>query len=109
VRGVTVRVLRRAGYRVLEASGGAEALDLHAREERPVGLLLTDVVMPGMNGRQVADQLRRRQGGLRVLFVSGFVDGLMGDGADGVEEEILGKPFTPASLLARVRAVLDRP
>jgi len=109
VRSVTVRVLERAGYRVLEAPGGAEALEIHARAEGRVALLLTDVVMPGMNGRQVADELRRRQGTLRVLFVSGYVDGLVGQGEDGVDEEILPKPFTPASLLARVRGILDRP
>jgi two-component system cell cycle sensor histidine kinase/response regulator CckA len=109
VRNVTVRVLERAGYRVLEAPGGAEALEIHARAEGRVALLLTDVVMPRMNGRQVADELRRRQGALRVLFVSGYVDGLVWEGEDGVDEEILPKPFTPATLLARVRAILDRP
>ncbi len=108
VRAVTVRALRQAGYRVLVAAAGAEALQIAAREASQVDLLVTDVIMPGLDGRAVADELRRRRPGLRVLYVSGHAEEVIAN--RGVLEpgtEFLPKPFTEASLLARVRAVLD--
>jgi PAS domain S-box-containing protein len=108
VRDVTVRALRGAGHRVLEAATGDEALALAGGGERPA-LVVTDVVMPGLDGRALVDELRRRHGGdLRALFVSGYTQdvihhhGVLDSGVD-----FLPKPFTPATLIARVRAVLD--
>ena len=108
VRGVTVRSLRAEGYRVLVAANGGEALALQAEELATLDLLVTDMVMPGLDGRQVAEAMRRRRPGLRVLFVSGY-------SADVVAERgllepgigLLEKPFTPEALAARVRAILD--
>jgi CheY-like chemotaxis protein len=108
VREVTVRSLRSSGYRVLEAPGALEALEIAARGGR-LHLLLTDVMMPGLDGRTVANELRRDRPDLRVLYVSGHAEevvvkrGVLDPGI-----EVLAKPFTPAVLLARVRQVLDR-
>ncbi|MFL5299982.1 MAG: ATP-binding protein, partial [Anaeromyxobacteraceae bacterium] len=108
VREVTVRSLRGGGYDVLVAQSGEEALALDAAKACDVRLLVTDVVMPGVDGRALAEDLLRRHPALRVLYVSGYPQDALADGgvlAPGVE--LLPKPFTPAALLARVRAVLD--
>jgi two-component system, cell cycle sensor histidine kinase and response regulator CckA len=111
VRKVTVRTLLAGGYRVLVASNGREALDVAARElEGALDLLVTDVIMPGMNGRAVADELRRVRSDLRVLYVSGYTrDAISEAGVLDSGIEFLQKPFTAAALLDRVRAVLDSP
>jgi signal transduction histidine kinase len=108
VRTVTVRALRAAGHRVLVAGNGSEALGIAAGEPGAVHLVVTDVVMPGMSGRAVVDALRARRPGLRALFVSGYPQEVIA--RRGVLEggvEFLAKPFTPAVLVARVRALLD--
>jgi PAS domain S-box-containing protein len=110
VREITARALRAGGYQVAVASGGAEALEVAARLPGPLRLLVTDVVMPGMDGRTLADELRRRHPALKVLFVSGYTQDVISHRGvldEGVE--FLPKPFTPAALLERVRAVLDGP
>jgi DNA-binding response OmpR family regulator len=110
VRDVTARALRSGGYQVTVASGGAEALEAAARLAGPLRLLVTDVVMPGMDGRALADELARRHPGLRVLFLSGYTqDVISHHGVLDAGVEFLHKPFTTAALLARVRALLDRP
>jgi two-component system cell cycle sensor histidine kinase/response regulator CckA len=108
VRAVTVRALRGAGHRVLVASDGPEALAVAEQHGGTLHLVVTDVVMPGMSGRAVVDSLRRRRPGLRALFVSGYPQEVIA--RRGVLDggiEFLAKPFTPATLTARVRAVLD--
>ncbi len=108
VREVTLRALRAGGYRVLAASSGREALEVAAREEGPLHLLVTDVVMPGLNGRQLANELTRLRPTLRVLFVSGYAGDVIAQaGAVDSGVELLGKPFTKVALLGRVRALLD--
>jgi len=110
VRDVTVRSLRAAGYRVLLAGNGREAFKIAAGETGRVHLLVTDVVMPELDGRAVADRLRLHFPDLRVLFVSGYAkDAIARHGVLDPEIEFLAKPFTPASLLARVRSLLDVP
>jgi CheY-like chemotaxis protein len=109
VREVTTRSLRSAGYAVLVARDGVEALDLLAKHHLRLDLLVTDVIMPNLDGRQLADAVRKQWPGLRVLFVSGHAHELLdhrGVLAAGVD--LLPKPYTPASLLARVRESLDR-
>jgi two-component system cell cycle sensor histidine kinase/response regulator CckA len=108
VREVTVRSLRGGGYDVLVAASPHEALALDAGEMARVRLLVTDVVMPGLDGRSLASELLRRHPALRVLFVSGYPQDAIAD--RGVLEtgvELLPKPFTATALLTRVRAVLD--
>jgi len=108
VREVTIRSLRAGGYLVLAAGDGREALDLGARRREPLHLLVTDVVMPGLDGRALAGALRLHHPETRVLYVSGHAEEVIAK--RGVLEpgiEFLPKPFTASSLLARVRTVLD--
>ena len=110
VRRLVVRILEHKGYTVLEAASGPEARDL-VREERPdIHLLLTDVVMPGMSGRQLADSLVDEIDGLKVLFMSGYTDDAIVD--HGLLEKgiaYISKPFSANALAERVRLVLDEP
>jgi two-component system, cell cycle sensor histidine kinase and response regulator CckA len=104
---VTVRSLRAGGYRVLVAHGGHEALAI-AEREGPLHLLVTDVIMPGISGTDVAAALRRRQADLRVLYVSGYMDEVLTqNGVLDPETELLLKPFSGALLQERVRKILD--
>jgi DNA-binding response OmpR family regulator len=108
VRSVTVRALESGGYRVLVAASGREALRLDLEAAGPIRLLVTDVVIPGLDGPSLAAELCRRHPGLRVLYVSGYAEEALGyRGVLDAGIELLPKPFTAASLLARVRAVLD--
>lgn len=108
LRAVVCRVLRRAGYRVLEANGGQEALSASERHEGKIDLLLTDVVMPEMSGRELAEQLTKRRPGLEVLYMSGYTDDAMvRHGVAEHREALLAKPFDPGKLNQRVREVLD--
>jgi CheY-like chemotaxis protein len=96
------------GFRVLSASCGEEALKIAANHTGVFDLLLTDVVMPGMNGRVLAEQLSLRQPGLRVLFMSGYTDGFIaGHGVLQQGVNLLHKPFTEEVLVGKVREVLD--
>jgi PAS domain S-box-containing protein len=109
VRRLARFVLEDAGYSLIDAANAEQALDLVARLDRPPDLLLTDVVLPGLNGRHLAERLRLQCPGLRVLFMSGYADddvvrqGLLFD-----EVELLLKPFAPSVLVRRVRDILDR-
>jgi len=108
VRATAGRALRQAGFDVTVASGGAEVLDLIARGHPAPRLLLTDVVMPGMNGRQVAEAAQRAWPGVKVLFMSGYAqDIIVHHGVVDPGLDLLEKPFTSAGLLERVRAALD--
>ncbi len=108
VRAVTVRALEEQGYEVLCAPGGAEAIAQYRSAGRPIHLVVTDVVMPGMSGREVVDELRRSEPGLRALFVSGYTqDAIAQRGVLDSGVEFLQKPFTAVTLVARVREVLD--
>jgi PAS domain S-box-containing protein len=110
IREATRRVLAGHGYRVLTAACGEEALAIAAREPEPVDVLLTDVMMPNMLGTEVADRLRGMQPGLRVLFMSGYAQGLLSaQGAEQPRMELIEKPFTHPELLAKVREVLSAP
>ena len=108
VRVITKRILQRSGYAVLEAAGGAAALDTLRQHPGPIQLLLTDVIMPEMNGREVAQRVREQRPGIRVVYMSGYSpeaiahDGLLDEGAAFVR-----KPFESGLLLQTVRRVLD--
>ncbi|MCC6620696.1 MAG: PAS domain S-box protein [Deltaproteobacteria bacterium] len=108
VRRATSRMLKHYGYRVLEAADGLEALALAGSFSEVIDILITDVVMPGLGGRQLADRLLVMRPGLAVLYVSGFTDNAIVH--HGVLERgvaFLQKPFTPAMLQARIRQILD--
>jgi two-component system cell cycle sensor histidine kinase/response regulator CckA len=108
VRGLARKILEHAGYRVLEASRGEEAVRLCLERAGPIDLLLTDVVMPETSGREVADRLTELLPGLRVLFMSGYTDeAIVHHGVLDSNVEFIQKPFNPAALAMKVREVLD--
>jgi PAS domain S-box-containing protein len=110
VRSLAQRVLEGKGYRVFAAPCGSDALELFEQIPGRVDLMITDVVMPGMGGRQVAECGRERQPDLRVLFMSGYTtDEVLRQGIEEEEVHFLQKPFTPDGLSRKVRDVLIRP
>jgi len=107
VRAFATEVLRAAGYDVLEAASGDEALRL-ARDGAPIDLLLTDVVLGGMNGRQVAERVAQAHPSARVLFTSGYPDDVTAEkGVPRGAVAFLAKPYSPDALIARVSELLD--
>ena len=110
VRAVARETLERYGYTVIEAPSPEVALELVARTPHILHLLVTDVVMPGMNGRQLAARVTSERPDMRVLFMSGYTDdAVMRSGVLEHGMSYLQKPFTPEGLARKVREVLDRP
>jgi two-component system, cell cycle sensor histidine kinase and response regulator CckA len=108
VRVLVRRVLNRNGYRVLEAGSGPEALRLLESTTDPVHLLLTDVVMPGMSGRELADRLAPDHPRMAILYMSGYTDeAIVQHGVLDAGIALLEKPFAPELLLRQVRGILD--
>jgi CheY-like chemotaxis protein len=108
VRNLAVRILRDGGYRVLVAGDGQQALELAARHPDPIHLLLTDIVMPGLGGRQLAQRLVAARPAVRVVFMSGYADDAAFHETGGDDDlPFVPKPFAPAQLRTKVRAVLD--
>jgi CheY-like chemotaxis protein len=108
VRRYVRRGLEGLGYRVLAAAAAREALDHCARAGADIRLLLSDVVMPGMNGPDLGRIVRERVPGVRVLFMSGYVtDSASGNGVSQERPDVLRKPFSLGELASRVRAALD--
>ncbi|MCM3877264.1 MAG: response regulator [Thermoanaerobaculia bacterium] len=109
VRAFLQTVLERHGYSVLVAENGAAALDVVTRDPRLIHVLLTDLVMPGMNGRELASRVAALRPAIRIVFMSGYaadiVTDLAADGASG----FLSKPFSERALAAKLREVLDAP
>ena len=101
-------MLSKIGYTVIEAASGPEALTAYEQLRRPIDLLLTDIVMPRMNGRELAERMVELQPGLKIIYMSGYTDeALAGPGA--IAALFLQKPLRPDVLAARVREVLDGP
>jgi two-component system, cell cycle sensor histidine kinase and response regulator CckA len=97
-----------AGYCVFSADSGEAALEVSTSIGRPLDMLLTDVVMPGMNGRVLAEHLLPRQAGMKVLYMSGYTDSFIaGHGVLDPGTHLLHKPFTEEVFLRKVREVLD--
>ena len=106
VRALVVRHLESLGYEVQSASGGLDALTAVELRTRPFDVLLTDVVMPGMRGPELAGEIRRRHPGTRVIFMSGYV----GDAPDSTDPELgplLRKPFSRGALARELRVALE--
>jgi YesN/AraC family two-component response regulator len=100
--------LKTQGYQVLEARNGTEALVMADQYAKPIHLLLTDVVMPGMSGRELAEAMHALHPSIKVLYVSGFTDdAVVRHGIVDANDAFLQKPFTPLSLARKVRSVLD--
>ena len=110
VRAVVRESLELLGYRVIEARDGVEAIAVCERKDQPIDLLITDVVMPRLNGPELVERLASVRPGLHVLFISGFADhALVHQGLRGGGTAFLQKPFTPDVLARNVRAVLEQP
>jgi DNA-binding NtrC family response regulator len=108
VRALTRHILAECGYDVVAMGNPTEAAALADSELLGMSMLLTDVVMPGLSGRQLADQLRGRFPGLKVLYMSGYTDdAIMRHGVLESSVHFLQKPFTPQSLSVKIREVLD--
>lgn len=108
VRGLARKILEQAGYNVLDATGGEDAFRLCQDHTEPIHLLLTDVVMPGMSGKEIADRLTGLSPTTRVLFMSGYTDeAIVHHGVLDSNVEFIQKPFTPNALTRKVREVLD--
>jgi len=108
IRRLAREIMTRAGYTVIEAGDGAQAAQLAARLPR-IDALLTDVVMPRLNGIELAEQLRTTRRDLRVLFMSGYTDtAIVGSGLLSDSATFLQKPFTPEELLRKLRTVIDQ-
>jgi response regulator RpfG family c-di-GMP phosphodiesterase len=101
--------LQSYGYRVLEASQGAEAIRLVEKQKGTIHLLVTDVVMPQLGGRQLVDKLHALQPSMKILYLSGYTDdAVVRHGLMEGEAAFLQKPFTPVILAHKVREVLDQ-
>lgn len=110
LREVTCAFLQTSGYIVIPAGSPEEALHLAEWQNRPIDFLLTDVVMPKMNGRELANRLCKTRPGLKVLYVSGYTDGIVRDGVHGALEDglaFLQKPYSRRALTQKVREILD--
>jgi two-component system cell cycle sensor histidine kinase/response regulator CckA len=105
VRGLARTVLRRNGYEVLEAQNAGEAILVSDKFGGEIHLLLTDVVMPRVDGRELAARLSKARPAMRILLCSGYGDGPIDEG--GAAHGFLEKPFTPETLLVKVRQMLD--
>lgn len=110
LRALAARTLRKHGYNVLLASNGAEALKIAVRHPGSVDLVASDVVMPGMSGRELIEQLVAARGDIKVLFMSGYTnDEVVRRGVLDGGTAFLQKPFTPQEFVKGIRGVLDRP
>jgi len=108
VRGLIDKTLERYGYSVLMAASGKEAVELARSYRDDIHLLLTDVVMPGMPGKDVSEAVEALRPGIRIIYMSGYTDetitrhGILPNGTN-----FLQKPISPAGLVKKVREVLD--
>jgi two-component system, cell cycle sensor histidine kinase and response regulator CckA len=108
-RRVAYRILSEAGYRVLEAEDGAEALNVLYAPTSRVDLVIIDVVMPVIDGAQLATWIRRQWPEKRIMFMSGYAAELLAqDGLSLLDVPFLAKPFTRDEALAKVREALER-
>jgi DNA-binding NtrC family response regulator len=110
VRRLAARILLGEGYHVLEAQGGEEAIRVLQRASQRIHLVVTDVAMPGLGGRQLGDTIYRCWPSIRVLFMSGFpAHRIVDEGALDPASPFLQKPFTRDQLTRKVKGVLEMP
>ncbi len=109
VRRLDRELLEECGYSVIEAADGKEALELFLKHRHEIDMVIFDVIMPKMNGRQVFEEISRVQPGIKVLFISGYTGDIL-NAKCGIDKEFdfLPKPLPPEELLTRVREILDR-
>ncbi|MHB1572010.1 MAG: ATP-binding protein, partial [Solirubrobacteraceae bacterium] len=110
IREVARRILTRRGFTVLTCADGTEAVELASSHEGPIELLITDVIMPGMMGREVAERLAAVRPGIRVIYMSGYAQPIIGSRHTLPPETILlEKPFTEQDIVAKIDEALRRP
>jgi CheY-like chemotaxis protein len=109
VRRVAAMILSRGGYTVIEADTGAAALQLCERDDLRIDLVVTDVVMPHMGGRDLAREIRRRRPGVRIAFMSGYTRTTLTADDLGEDSVFIEKPFSSGKLLDTIRALIDSP
>jgi two-component system cell cycle sensor histidine kinase/response regulator CckA len=109
VRRLTARTLRSRGYRVIEAASAAEGFRVLADHGHSVDLVLSDVVMPGMNGVDFIENVAADLPGVATMLMSGYADTALADRDEPLAVPFLAKPFTPGDLLDMVRTTLDAP
>ena len=110
VRRLAARILKGDGYRVLEAGSGQDAVQLLQRASQQIDGVLTDVAMPGLNGRQLGETIFRCWPRVRVLYMSGFpVRRILDEGALDAAAPFIQKPFTAEELTRKMRLVLSEP
>jgi CheY-like chemotaxis protein len=108
VRGLVCRTLRRYGYRILEAADGPAALEICSHHPAPIHLLLSDMIMPGMSGKDVAERITAMRRETSVLFMSGHTRDVLGSrGMLDESTDLIQKPFAPRDLARRVREALS--
>src|ERR1700757_4746552 len=108
LRSLARQYLEKQGYKVIEAADGAVAMQIAVAHEKPIHLLLTDVIMPGMNGRELAQRICEIRPNVKVLYMSGYTENVIGhDGMLDAGVRLLQKPFTLRDLKGKVREVLD--
>ena len=108
VRKLACRILKQQGYRIIEAQNGGEALSVCKELEKPVDLVVTDVIMPNMGGAELVKNLREIWSDLKVLYMSGYTaDAIAHSGVLDPDKPYLRKPFRPIDLAWKVRRVLD--
>jgi len=107
VRKLLARILRTRGYTVHEAEDGASALTFLDKSAADIDLVVTDIVMPGMSGTKLAEEINARWGDMKIMFVSGYPQGAALATGLAARIPVLGKPFTPEALATKVREILD--
>jgi two-component system cell cycle sensor histidine kinase/response regulator CckA len=109
VRILAIQILKRQGYKILEAANGGEALLICEKHRGEIHLMLTDIVMPGMSGRELAERLLQLHPEMKVLYMSGYpYHAVMRHGILGEEPNFIQKPFSLQALVNKVREVLDQ-
>lgn len=108
VREYAERILKNGGYKVFSSPNGKDALDVFIQKKEEINFLITDVIMPGMSGKEIAEKLKSLKPDMKQLFISGYTDDIIAK--HGIIDEklnILQKPFTPATLKSKIRNILD--
>ena len=109
MRKLGARILQKCGYTVLAACNGREGVELARQNLGRIDLIVTDVIMPLMGGKVMAESLKATDPGLKILFTSGYTDDAIAHhGVLDAEIEFLSKPYTPVTLARKVRELLDK-
>ena len=108
VKNIATKILKRMGYQVFHADSGGDALILVEKKGSEIDLLLTDMVMPMMNGHELAEELQKQFPEMKVLYTSGYTENVIAHhGVLDEELEFIGKPYSPQALAVKLRKVLD--